>query len=126
MKIFLHRENKKSAKQSGRRRLRLWSAVLVLLCFLVFLYVDRVQVAQVTVRVRDFFLYHPYFSVQEIQVRGGEKIGGSEIVAMAGLTHGMSIWEIDSEGVKGKGGRDPLGKHVFGGRGIFPPAGSLW
>jgi len=113
MKIFLHRENKKSAKQSGRRRLRLWSAVLVLLCFLVFLYVDRVQVAQVTVRVRDFFLYHPYFSVQEIQVRGGEKIGGSEIVAMAGLTHGMSIWKIDSEGIEGKVGRHPWVKHVL-------------
>ena len=113
MKIFLHRENKKSAKQSGRRRLRLWSAVLVLLCFLVFLYVDRVQVSQVTVRVRDFFLYHPYFSVQEIQVRGGEKIGGSEIVAMAGLTHGMSIWKIDSEGIEGKVGRHPWVKHVL-------------
>jgi len=113
MKIFLHRENKKSAKQSGRRRLRLWSAVLVLLCFLVFLYVDRVQVAQVTVRVRDFFLYHPYFSVQEIQVRGGEKIGGSEIVAMARLTHGMSIWKIDSEGIEGKVGRHPWVKHVL-------------
>src|SRR5213593_554912 len=113
MKIFLHRENKKSAKQSGRRRLRLWSAVLVLLCFLVFLYVDRVQVSQVTVRVRDFFLNHPYFSVQEIQVRGGEKIGGSEIVAMAGLTHGMSIWKIDSEGIEGKVGRHPWVKHVL-------------
>ena len=112
MKIFLHRD-KKSAKQNGRRRLRLWSAVLVLLCFLVFLYVDRVQVAQVTVRVRDFFLYHPYFSVQEIQVRGGEKIGGSEIVAMAGLTHGMSIWKIDSEGIEGKVGRHPWVKHVL-------------
>jgi len=79
----------------------------------VFLYVDRVQVAQVTVRVRDFFLYHPYFSVQEIQVRGGEKIGGSEIVAMAGLTHGMSIWKIDSEGIEGKVGRHPWVKHVL-------------
>lgn len=113
MKIFLHRENKKSGKQSGRRRLRFWSAVLVLLCSLVFLYVDRVRVAQSAVRLRNFFLDHPYFSVQEIQVRGGEKIGGSEIVAMAGLSHGMSIWKIDSEGIEGKVGKHPWVKHVL-------------
>jgi cell division protein FtsQ len=113
MKIFLHRENKKSGKQSGRLRLRLWSAVLVLLCSLVFLYVDRVRVAQAAVRLRNFFLDHPYFSVQEIQVRGGEKIGGSEIVAMAGLSHGMSIWKIDAEGIERKVGRHPWVKHVL-------------
>ena len=40
-------------------------------------------------------LHNPYFSVQEIQVRGGEKVSGSEIVSMAGLKHGMNLWKID-------------------------------
>ena len=113
MKILLRRGNKKNGEQSGRLRLRLWGTVLVFFSFLIVLYVDRADVSRLIVRLHDFFLYHPYFSVREIQVRGGEKIGGSEIVTMAGLSHGMSIWNIDSEGIEKKVGKHPWVKHVL-------------
>jgi cell division protein FtsQ len=45
--------------------------------------------------LRDFVVANPYFSVREIQVRGVDKVGGDQVVAMAGLRRGMSIWSIE-------------------------------
>ena len=39
--------------------------------------------------LRDFVLESRYFSVREIQVRGGDKVSGNEIITMAGLRQGM-------------------------------------
>lgn len=63
--------------------------------------------------MRDSLLSHSYFSVREIQVRGGEKIGGNEIVSMAGLSHGMSLWQIDPFSIEKKVARHPWVKRVF-------------
>jgi hypothetical protein len=57
-------------------------------------------------------LDHSYFSVHEITVKGGERIGGSEIVAMAGLSHGMNLWKIDSRAIERNIARHPWVKRV--------------
>jgi len=113
VKMFLRRGNKKSNEPIKWRRLCLWGAVLAFFPLTVIVYVNHADVARRAVRLGDLLLYHPYFSVREIQVRGGDKIGGSEIVAMAGLSHGMSIWKIDSEGIERKVARHPWVKHVL-------------
>ncbi len=54
-----------------------------------------------------------YFSVREIKVKGGEKVGGKEIVAMAGLNHGMNLWSIDPKSIEKKVARNPWVKRVL-------------
>lgn len=111
MKILFRRGNKKNGAR--RPRLALLGAVLMFFFLPPILYVYRGDVSRLTVQLRDFLLYHSYFSVREIQVRGGDKIGGSEIVAMAGLSQGMSIWKIDAERIEKRVGRHPWVKRVL-------------
>ncbi len=65
------------------------------------------------VTARAFIFDNPYFSVREIQVRGGDKVGGSEIVAMAGLKHGMNMWKIDPAAIEKKVARHPWVRKVL-------------
>jgi hypothetical protein len=65
------------------------------------------------VAARDALLDHDYFSVREIKVQGGDKIGGSGIVAMAGLSHGMNLWKIDPRDIENKIARHPWVKKVI-------------
>ena len=62
---------------------------------------------------RQFVLESPYFSVREIQVRGGEKFGGNEIVTMAGLKHGMNIWRIEPATIEKKVAKHPWVRRVL-------------
>jgi cell division protein FtsQ len=66
-----------------------------------------------SVMARAFVFENPYFFVREIQVRGGEKFGGSEIVAMAGLRHGMNMWKIDPVAIESKIARHPWVRRVL-------------
>lgn len=68
---------------------------------------------RLAVELRDSVLGHSYFSVREIRVKGGEKIGGSEIVGLAGLSHGMNIWKIDSRMIERKIGEHPWVRRVL-------------
>jgi len=61
---------------------------------------------------RSFVLDSPYFSVREIQVRGGDRVRGSELVAMAGLKHGMTMWNIDPAAIEKKFARHPWVRRV--------------
>ena len=63
--------------------------------------------------LREELLNHPYFSVQEIRVRAGDKVGGSEIVAIAGMNHGMNIWKVDPAAIERKVGKHPWVKRVL-------------
>ncbi len=63
--------------------------------------------------LRDSLLQHSYFSVQEIRVSGGRRVGGSEIVSMTGLRRGMKIWKIDPEGIEAKVSRHPWVRRVI-------------
>jgi hypothetical protein len=61
---------------------------------------------------RAFVLNSPYFSVREIQVRGGDRVRGGELVAMAGLKHGMTIWNIDPKAIEKKFAKHPWVRRV--------------
>ncbi|HEX2226498.1 MAG TPA: FtsQ-type POTRA domain-containing protein [Candidatus Binatia bacterium] len=61
---------------------------------------------------RAFVLESPYFSVREIQVRGSNRIRGGELVAMAGLKHGMTIWNIDPVAIEKKFSKHPWIRNV--------------
>jgi cell division protein FtsQ len=63
--------------------------------------------------LRDFVVESAYFSVREIQVRGGEKVSGNEIVAIAGLSKGMNIWKIDPAGIERKIAKHPWVRRVL-------------
>ena len=54
-------------------------------------------VVSATVAVQRFIFENPYFAVREIQVRGADKVRGNEIISMAGLRHGMNLWNIEPE-----------------------------
>ncbi|HWH77350.1 MAG TPA: FtsQ-type POTRA domain-containing protein, partial [Candidatus Binatus sp.] len=63
--------------------------------------------------LRDFIVENRYFSVREIQVRGGEKISGNEIVTIAGLRQGMNIWKIDPAEIETKIAKHPWVRRVL-------------
>lgn len=63
--------------------------------------------------MRDFVVESRYFSVREIQVRGGEKVSGNEIVTIAGLSKGMNIWKVDPAGIEGKIAKHPWVRRVL-------------
>ncbi|MFQ5683664.1 MAG: cell division protein FtsQ/DivIB [Candidatus Binatia bacterium] len=117
MKLLVHyRDNKKKEEQGrshSRVHLFLWSTVAVVAASILGFYPGPYQIMRMA---RHFFLgplNHPYFSVQEIQVRGGDKLKGSEIVAMAGLSHGMNIWTIDPKIIEKTVRKHPWVKRVL-------------
>jgi cell division protein FtsQ len=63
--------------------------------------------------LRDFVVDSPYFSVREIQVRGGERVSGNEIVTVAGLSKGMNIWKVDPAGIERKIAKHPWVRRVL-------------
>jgi cell division protein FtsQ len=58
-------------------------------------------------------LESPYFAVREIQVRGAEKFGGNEIVALAGLKHGMNMWRVEPAAIEKKVAKHPWVRHIL-------------
>jgi cell division septal protein FtsQ len=62
---------------------------------------------------RDFIIDNPYFSVREIQVRGGDKVSGNEIVTIAGLKQGMNIWKVDPAAIEQKVVKHPWVRRVL-------------
>ncbi|MEK6601353.1 MAG: FtsQ-type POTRA domain-containing protein [Candidatus Binatota bacterium] len=114
MEIFVHRKgNKKKAGEYIRPRLVIWTVVLVMFSSTLALYQGWSYVERMGLYLRDSFLGHSYFAVQEIKVKGGEKVGGSEIVAMAGMSQGMNIWKIDPEIIERKVAKHPWVKRVL-------------
>ncbi len=112
MKFFWSRENKKAEAKGGWIRLLIEMALGVALAAL-FVSVDWEAAVGAAWRLRDRFLNNDIFSVREIKVTAGEKVGGSEIVATAGLSHGMSIWRVDPQAIEKKVARHPWVKHVL-------------
>jgi cell division septal protein FtsQ len=62
---------------------------------------------------RAFIVDNAYFSVREIQVRGGDKVSGNEIVAIAGLKQGMNIWQVDPVAIEKKVAKHPWVRRVL-------------
>jgi len=114
MTIFVQRrDNKKKEKKISRRALFVWGTALVLFSSVLSLYLGWPRARRFAGDLRESMLGHSYFSVREIKVRGGEKVGGSEIVAMAGLSHGMNIWKIDPGLIEKKVTKHPWVKRLL-------------
>jgi cell division septal protein FtsQ len=108
-----HKDNRK--RNLPRERGRLWllaGVTLVCLCA-VTLYRWGDQLKARAASARAFVFDSSYFNVREIQVRGGNKVGGSEIVAMAGLRHGMNLWKVQPDLIEKKIAKHPWVKRVL-------------
>ena len=112
LKVY-RRDNRKKDRRGRRRRILRASALLVLVLLAAALYRLDGPLAIVAASLREFVLESPYFSVREIQVRGGDKVSGNEIVAMAGLRRGMSIWSIELASIEKKIAKHPWVRRVL-------------
>lgn len=114
MKLTLyHRDNRKRDSRRARRTLIWLGAVATLAIIGAAAYRWQVPVKRAVAAMPDFFFENAYFFVREIQVRGGDKVGGNEIVAMAGLRHGMNIWRINPGAIEKKVAKHPWVRRVL-------------
>src|SRR5262249_20834158 len=107
------RDNRKRNGRSWRLWIIMGSTVLTLIVVTMEIYEWRRQLMTAALAVHRFVLESPYFSVREIQVRGGEKLGGNEIVTMAGLKQGMNIWRIELAMIEQKVAKHPWVRRVL-------------
>jgi len=107
------RDNRKRNERLGRRQLVWLGGVAILLVLGAAAYRWNVRMMSAVVAAPAYFFENSYFFVREIQVRGGEKVGGDEIVAMAGLRHGMNIWKIEPGGIEKKVAKHPWVRRVL-------------
>lgn len=112
MKLFSRDNNKKAETKGGRLRLVIELALGVVIAA-VFVSINWEGAIDAANRMRDGFLDNEIFSVREIKVKAGEKVGGSEIVETAGLSEGMSIWRVDPQAIEKKIARHPWVKQVL-------------
>jgi cell division protein FtsQ len=112
LKVY-RRDNRRKDERRWRRDLLRVGFVLGVLCLVLIAYRVSGPLAIAAVSLREFMLDSPYFSVSEIQVRGADKVKGDEVIAMAGLRRGMSIWNVDLTTIEKKIGRHPWVRRVF-------------
>jgi cell division protein FtsQ len=112
LKVY-RRDNRKKGERRGRRLLLRAGAIVGLAVLLIVAYRLSGPLTIAAVSLREFVLESPYFSVREIQVRGAEKVSGDEVIAMAGLRRGMSIWSIDLASIEKKIRRHPWVRRAF-------------
>lgn len=112
LKVY-RRDNRKRDERRWRRRL--WQAGVLLGAAIVAVALYRASgpLLIAAASTRDFVVENPYFSVREIQVRGGDKVSGNEIVAVAGLQQGMNIWRVDPAAIESKIAKHPWVKRVL-------------
>jgi cell division septal protein FtsQ len=114
MELFVHRkDNRKRPAAGWRRRLVVLGGVALLMVAIVTSYRWRAELEAMATTASRFVFDNSYFSVREILVRGGEKVGGSEIVAMAGLKQGMNIWKVDPTVIEKKVAKHPWVRRVL-------------
>lgn len=110
---ILRKDNRRRRAKDWRRYLRV-GGIVVLLCVIVlavFAVRERIKVALND--AAGFVLDNEYFAVRDIQVRGGEKVGGSEIVNMTGLRYGVNLWKVDAAAIEQKVLRHPWVRRVL-------------
>jgi cell division protein FtsQ len=113
MELFVRqRDNRKRNARRWKRR-----ALLIALASLVtagaILSWRSTEYSAALRAVHRFILNNDYFSVREIQIRGGEKTGGSEIVTLTGLRQGMNIWEVEPAVIEQKIAKHPWVRRVW-------------
>ncbi len=109
---------KRRGDKSGRwkkigRLVLVWSIGPVLFSSAFLFYVNRLEVSRMGNHLLGSFLQNSYFSVQEIRVAGGRKVGGSEIIAMTGLRTGMKTWNINPKVIEEKVSSHPWVRRVL-------------
>jgi cell division protein FtsQ len=107
------RDNRKRNGRSWRQWIMMGGTVATFIVMTVAFYEWRRQLMTSGAAARQIVLESPYFSVREIQVRGGEKFGGNEIVTLAGLKHGMNIWRIEPATIEKKVAKHPWVRRVL-------------
>jgi len=114
MKLALYRRDNRKRNERRARRQFVWlGSVAILLVLGAAIYRWHVPLKAAAAAAPAFFFENSYFFVREIQVRGGDKVGGDEIVAMAGLRQGMNIWKIEPGGIEKKVARHPWVRRVL-------------
>jgi cell division protein FtsQ len=114
MQLKVHRkDNRKRDQQRGRRRWLVAGAVVVSLLTAALLYRLSGPIVIAMRSTRDFIVDNSYFAVRQIEVHGGDKVGGGEIVAVAGLRQGMNIWNIDPIAIEQKIAKHPWVRRVL-------------
>jgi cell division septal protein FtsQ len=106
------RDNRKRDVRGWRWRI-MAGGVAALIALTVALYEWRGDWKSTLASVRRLVFESAYFSVSEIQVRGGEKFGGNEIVTLAGLNHGMNIWRVEPVTIEQKVAKHPWVRRVL-------------
>lgn len=112
LKVY-RRDNRKKDGRRWRRQLLRVGAVLGVAVLALAIYRLSGPLSIAAASLRDFVLDNRYFSVREIQVRGGDKVSGSEIVGIAGLHQGMSIWKVDLAAIEKKVAKHPWVRRVL-------------
>jgi cell division protein FtsQ len=112
LKVY-RKDNRKKDRGRWRRYLMQFGVLVVLLLVGLMLYRLSGPILIAAVSLRDFVVENPYFSVREIQVRGGEKVSGNEIVTFAGLRQGMNILKIDPADIEKKIAKHPWVRRVL-------------
>ncbi|MGH7774496.1 MAG: cell division protein FtsQ/DivIB [Candidatus Binatia bacterium] len=113
MGVVYRRDGKEKQRRSMFLHLLLWGTAVALLLPILMLYPEWRRATGLVSHLRDSILGHPYFSVREIKISGGENLGGSEIVAVAGLSQGMNIWKVDPGIIERKVEQHPWVKRVL-------------
>ena len=106
LKVY-RRDNRKKDERRRRRQIFRLSAVLGALLLTLMVYRLSGPLLLAADSLRAFVMDNEYFSVRQIQVRGGDKVSGNEIVAIAGLQQGMSIWKVDLAAIEEKVAKHP-------------------
>jgi cell division septal protein FtsQ len=111
LKVYRKDNRRKDVGRWRRSILRFSIAIAAGVCALaLYRLSDPLLIAAAS--LRDFIVENRYFSVREIRVRGGEKVNGNVIVAVAGLRQGMNIWKIDLAEIESKVAKHPWVRRV--------------
>jgi len=114
MQLKVHRrDNRKRDEQRGRRRWLIAGGLVLALLVVALLHRLSGPIAIAMRSARDFIADNRYFAVRQIEVHGGEKVGGDEIVAIAGLRQGMNIWNLDAGAIENKIAKHPWVRGVL-------------
>ena len=111
LKVY-RKDNRKRDQQRGRHRWLIAGMLVLSLLALALLYRLRGPIVIAMRSTRDFIADNRYFAVRQIEVHGGEKVGGSEIVAVAGLRQGMNIWNVDAIAIENRIAKLPWVRRV--------------
>jgi len=114
MQLAVHRkDNRKKNQRRWRHRLVALGTLVILAGVVLAFFEWREQIGSTIAAARRFVFDNAYFSVREIQVRGGNKVGGNEIIAMAGLRHGMNLWDIEPADIEKRIVKHPWVRRVL-------------